>query len=200
MPEAPTDFAKWIDEGLARRGRGAATELAKLLRLSPDKVSKLRDGARQPKAAELPVIEQFLGEASPARERGRAAGSTVPIVGYVGAGASEHRYAVAQGALDEIAAPLGATDKTVAVEIRGDSLGELFDRWVAFYDDVRTPVTDDLLGKLCVVGLADDRVLIKKIRPTRVPGLYDLTSDNAEPIRNVRIEWAARVKIMAPRN
>ncbi len=86
----------------------------------------------------------------------------------------------------------------MAVEIRGNSLGELFDRWLVFYDDVRRPVTEDLIGKLCVVGLADGRVLIKKIgRSTN--GLYDLLSEKEPPIENAVIEWAARVNAMAPR-
>lgn len=204
MAAPPTNVANWIDIGLARLGRGAATRLANLLNLSPDKVAKMRHGERQPKATELPVIEQFLGEAAPMRS-GRSTrigttAATVPIVGYVGAGASAYRYAVAQGDLDDVAAPAGATEKTVAVEIRGHSLGELFDRWVAFYDDVRTPITNDLIGKLCVVGLADERVLIKKVKRGKTPGLFDLISENAEPIRDVAVEWAARVKTMAPRN
>src|SRR5919108_5510200 len=46
----------------------------------------------------------------------------VPVVGYVGAGAEAHFYAVAQGGLDLVDQPAGASDTTVAVEIRGDSL------------------------------------------------------------------------------
>lgn len=123
----------------------------------------------------------------------------VPIKGYVGAGAEAHFYAVAQGDLDEVEAPDGCNPDTVAVEIRGESLGSLFDRWLVFYDDVRRPVTPDLIGRLCVVGLADERVLVKKIRRGH-GGLYDLHSNSGEePIRGVAIEWAARVKVMMPR-
>lgn len=122
----------------------------------------------------------------------------VRIVGYVGAGATAHFYAVAQGELDEVAAPEATTTETVAVEIRGNSLGELFDRWLIFYDDVRRPVTSDLIGHLCVVGLADERVLVKKIRRAR-GNFFDLHSNTEEPMRSVAIEWAARVKLMVPR-
>lgn len=125
-------------------------------------------------------------------------GAMVRVVGYVGAGAAAHYYAVAQGDLDEVPAPEGATADTVAVEIRGNSLGELFDRWLVFYDQVRRPVTPDLIGRLCVVGLADERVLVKKLRRGR-DGLFDLFSNTEEPIRGVAVEWAARVLNMAPR-
>ncbi|CAL8981571.1 hypothetical protein RHODOP_04504 [Rhodoplanes sp. P11] len=123
----------------------------------------------------------------------------VPIKGYVGAGAETHYYAVAQGDLDEVEAPDGSTPDTVAVEIRGESLGSLFDRWLIFYDDVRRPVTDDLIGKLCVVGLADDRILVKRIRRGR-NGLFDLESNrDDDTIKNVKVEWAAKVRLMTPK-
>lgn len=123
---------------------------------------------------------------------------TVRLVGYVGAAAEAHFYAVDQENLDEVPAPEGATPSTVAVEIRGTSLGALFDRWLVFYDDVRRPVTADLIGKLCVVGLDDERVLIKKIKRGR-EGRFTLLSNTEEPIHNAVIEWAARVKTMVPR-
>ena len=80
-----------------------------------------------------------------------------------------------------------------------ESLGALFDRWLVFYDDRREPVTQDLIGRLCIIGLADDRVLVKKLRPSRTNGLYHLLSNTEEPILDAAVEWAARVKIMVPR-
>lgn len=122
--------------------------------------------------------------------------ATVPLVGYVGAGAAAHF--VPSGQLGEVDRPDWASSTTVAVEIRGDSLGPLFDRWIVYYDDVRRPVTPDLLGKLCVVGLVDGRVLIKKLRRGKGK-TFDLLSQNEEPIRAVLVEWAGLVKQMVPR-
>lgn len=124
----------------------------------------------------------------------------VPVAGYVGAGASAHYYAVSQGDLDRVPAPPDSDVHTVAVEIKGDSIGPLFNQWLIFYDDVRSPVTPDLIGRLCVVGLTDDRVVVKKIRKSKTAGLFDLISnDDRENITGVKIVWAARVKHMAPR-
>src|SRR5215510_7764302 len=95
----------------------------------------------------------------------------VPVAGYVGAGAEAHFYAVAQGDLDEVDAPEGSTKETVAVEIRGDSLGTFFDRWLVFYDDVRS----------------------------RVHGQFNLVSQAEPPITDATVDWAARVKSMTPR-
>jgi hypothetical protein len=121
---------------------------------------------------------------------------TVPLVGYVGAGSAAHF--VPSGQLGEVDRPEWANSTTVAVEIRGESLGPLFDQWIVYYDDVRRPVTSDLIGKLCVVGLADGRVLIKKLKRGKGK-TFDLLSQAEEPIRNVVIEWAGRVKQMVPR-
>ena len=124
----------------------------------------------------------------------------VPVVGYVGAGAAAHYYAVSQGDLDRVPAPPDSDAQTVAVEIKGDSIGPLFNQWLIFYDDVRSPVTPDLIGRLCVIGLMDDRVVVKKIRKAKTAGLFDLISnDDRENITDVEIVWAARVKHMAPR-
>jgi hypothetical protein len=124
----------------------------------------------------------------------------VDLVGYVGAGAETHFFND-DGPLDEVAAPIGSTEKTVAVEIRGDSLGSFFDRWLVFYDDVHRPIsmTSDLVNKLCVVGLEDGRILIKKIQRSKAKGFFHLLSQTEPPILDVRIEWAAKVKHMVPR-
>jgi hypothetical protein len=122
------------------------------------------------------------------------------VVGYVGAGAETHIYDVPPGDLDEVDAPTGSNEATVAVEIRGNSLGSLFNRWLVFYDQVRRPVTSDLIGDLCVVGLEDGRILIKLIQRGRAEGLYNLISQTEAPIRDVAIEWAAKVTTMSPRS
>lgn len=124
---------------------------------------------------------------------------TVPLVGYVGAGAATTFFPQDNGHLDDVPAPDGSSDATVAVEIRGNSLGSFFDRWIVYYDDVRRPVTSDLINKLCVVGLDDGRILIKKIQRGKTRGYHHLLSQTEDPIFDVVIEWAARVKSMVPR-
>lgn len=124
----------------------------------------------------------------------------VPIVGYVGAGSATTLYGEGQGNLGEIVGPEGTTDRTVAVEIRGESLGPFFDGWLVFFDDVRSPVTDDIIGKLCVVGLADGRVLIKRlIRSRGTRSLFHLYGQFGDPLLDVAVKWAAQVKSVMPR-
>jgi hypothetical protein len=175
-----------IKEGLKKPGK-SKQGLAEALGRQPSAVTALLKGDRQLKAREIPIVRAYLN-LGPRR--------MVPLVGYVAAGAEAHF--VAAGELGEVEAPDDATGTTVAVEIRGESLGALFDHWLIFYDQVRRPVTADLIGRLCVVGLADGRVLVKKIQRSRTKGLFHLVSNTEGPILDVAIEWAARVKHMAP--
>lgn len=146
-------------------------------------------------AARYDVSPEWLlwGRESPARKR------TVPLVGYVAAGSEAHFYSSADSGLDEVEAPAGSTENTRAAEIRGTSLGPLFERWLIFYDDVRTPVTPDLIGKLCIVGLPGGMVLVKKLKSSPVPGFFHLESNTEPTLNDQEVLWAALVKQMMPR-
>ncbi len=124
----------------------------------------------------------------------------VPVVGYVGAGGQAHLYAVAQGDLDRVHPPPGASDTTVAVEVRGNSLGPTFDRWLVFYDSVQRPPTPELIGELCAVGTTDGRILIKQLQRGRADGRYNLLALDQPTIADAGIAWAARIDHMACRS
>lgn len=123
----------------------------------------------------------------------------IPVLGYVGAGSEAHFYGQGQGPVDEAPMPANGTLDTVAVEIRGDSLGPFFNRWLVYYDNVRLPPTLDQVGHLCVVGLPDDRVLIKRLARGSRLGLFHLLSQADSPIEDVTVSWAALVKGIVPR-
>lgn len=177
--------------------------LAAIIGVKQPTISRLMKGA-EPKQTTYENIREAAiryGVASEADVRSddvataldRTPGRTLKVKGYVGAGGVAHYYAVSEGDLGEVPASDNDPASAVAVEIMGTSLGRFFDRWYAVYDDVRAPVTDDLIGQLCVVGLDDDRVLIKKIR--RSGKRFDLISNDPaeEPILGVKIAWAAKV-------
>jgi len=67
------------------------------------------------------------------------------------------------------------------------------------YDELRRPVTADLIGKECVVGLPDGRILVKKIHRSKSRGLFHLYGNFGDPILDTPIDWAARIRSMAPR-
>jgi hypothetical protein len=123
---------------------------------------------------------------------------SIPVVGYVGAGAQAHYYAVSEGHLDEIERPELFHENTVILEIRDDDLGPLFNRWRVFFDEVREPVTPDLFGYLCVVAVSDGRIMLRQVRPGEAEGRYNLVAQVGPPLLNVSVEWAAKVRTILP--
>lgn len=211
MSDPQIDLKRWFFEKTSPHGTKA--KLAEATGYTPTQISRMRNFETDDpkKRQEIPLdmiakAAKFFGELPPGFQGMREwlddsepAPLTVPLVGYVGAGATAHFYASADSPDEWVDAPDGATADTVAVEIRGDSLGSLFDQWLVYYDEVRSPVTPDLIGRLCVVGLLNDQVLVKRIRRSKTPGLYHLESNTEGPIFDVEIAWAARVKSMVPR-
>jgi transcriptional regulator with XRE-family HTH domain len=123
----------------------------------------------------------------------------ISIVGFVGAGAEAHFYGNGDNPNEETDAAPGSNEKTVAVEIRGTSLGPMFDKALVFYDEKRDPPTPDMLRKLCVVGLTDGRVLIKQLLNGSIVGKFHLLSQTEGMIENAALEWAAIVRAIVPR-
>ena len=191
----------WIREGL-KQTRKTRSGLAKALGRSPSAITDLLNGSRRLRAEEIAVVADYLGIEPPRLVGGgRAQHPTgkVPLVGFVGAGAVAHYYGDGQGPFDDVAAPDAASVNTVAVQIRGHSLGALFDNWLVFYDDIHDPPGDSLVGRMCVCGLADGRVLIKALKRGQIPGLWTLLSNTEPPIYDVALDWAALVREMRPR-
>lgn len=124
---------------------------------------------------------------------------SVPVVGFVGAGSVATLFSEGQGPFDEVEPPADSTPQTVGLGIRGASLGPAFDEGIVFYDDVRSPVTPDLHGRLCVVGLNDGRVLVKILRSAGDGSFHLFSNTMDEPMLNEDVAWAARVKDVRPR-
>lgn len=183
-----------------RRFRKAASlsleELADLAGLSASQVSRIERGEREATLTDLRNFAKVLKVPVAAL----VADAPVLVVGYVGAGAAAVFFQDGQGALEEVERPPEASDHTVAVVVRGESMaGTAEDGWLLYYDDVRTPPSEDLFGRLCVVGLIDGRVIVKRLQPGRSRGRYDLYSSTAKPLLDQEVEWAALVTWIKPR-
>lgn len=196
------DLAERLKDARIKKGYRSAAAAARAMGVPSPTYSGHENGTTPPPRDKLAqyatafgtTVDYLLtGKGRPPRKR------MVPLVGHVGAGALAHIYAGDQGELDRVEAPDGSNDNTVAVEIRGESLGSFFNQWLVFYDDRREPVTHSMIGKLCVVGLADGRTLIKKLRAGQLPGHWTLESQFEPPIYDAVVEWAAVVKSMVPR-
>lgn len=123
---------------------------------------------------------------------------TVAVAGYVGAGDRVFTFDgdTMDGALEEIDIDIDPGEPVEAVIVRGNSqYPSLFDRDIIVYR--RDPVPPDtLIGKQCVVRLADGRTLVKTIRRGSAPGFWNLESFNAPPEEDVVIERAVPVRII----
>jgi len=188
----------WIERGLRKPGK-TQSGLARALGRNPSTVTALLKGQRRLQLHEIAMVAEYLEVTPPSDlgSNGSATTATVPVVGYVGAGGEAH-FAGGQGPFDEISAPYGSTKATVAVRIKGDSLGYAFDGWYAVYDDRHNPPADSDIGKMCVCGLDDERVLIKTLRPGQLRDRWTLYSNTAPPIYDQIVLWAAPVKALVP--
>jgi len=123
---------------------------------------------------------------------------TVRLVGKVGAGAEVHLFDgdMSSERIDEVEAPPGADEATVAVIVEGDSMYPRYlERETIYYR--RADATGDpasLIGREVVVRLADGRTFVKVLRRGSSPGYFTLDSYNASSMEDVVIEWAVPVK------
>lgn len=165
-----------------------------------DTVNKIATGKRRLTSDEMVQVARITGYPLPPVDSGDGEqdGNGIPLIGFVGAGAVLVEFETG-GVLEWVPMVEDATEHTKALGIRGQSLGEIFEDWIVYYDEVRDTVTPAMLGRLCVLGLPDGRQMVKKVRAGREPGTFDLYSNVETPIYGVEIEWAALVKTMRQR-
>ncbi len=174
-------------------------------------VSRWERGA-PPDDAHIVRLAELAGQHPAAFRYGRLPGTgpealslpphIVSVVGYVGAG--QEIFALddhALGAsLEEVEAPEGVgRDTMVAVRVRGDSMHPLRDGWLLFYRRDQHGVPEACLNRLCIVKLADDGpILVKELHRGYREGHFVLSSWNAPPLEDVRLDWAAPVLSIRP--
>ncbi len=181
-------------------------QLADLVGLSVPYVSRLEKGERN---LAVKHIDKFAAALGVPRERiltiaDNAPAAGVPVVGLAGAGPDASvLFGSGQGTADMAPAPPTWTPTTVALEVRGNSMrGIAFDGWFVYYDNTRGQITEDMIGQPCVIGLPDERVVVKIPFFGRQPGTFDLESSNQtiDTMRDQRVEWASIVTAIVPRN
>ena len=173
--------------------------LSREIKVSQPTISRWKKGA-EPKTNHLRKLLGLAKKLQVVPEHATEDDFSVPIVGYVGAG-GEIDYAEGQGPFGYAEMPpKNASPTLVAVIVRGDSMsGQLEDGWTVYYDKRQEPPTEALMGKLCVIGLGDGKVLVKRLLPGRLKGCYDLYSANGGPLLDQPVEWAARVAWIEPK-
>jgi transcriptional regulator with XRE-family HTH domain len=194
------DLGKRLAEARRRAGYTSASAAARSLGMPVPTYAAHENGSRAPEretaqkyAKRFKVTLDWLLNGRPTHFP-----PTVPLVGYVGEGGLAYFYGNTQVPLDQVSAPEGASEETVAIEVRGDGLGIFLNSWVFFYEHVRRGVPSDLIGQVCVVCLPDERVFVRKIKRSRIKGLFNLYGQYGEPTYDTGVVWAARVIHMAP--
>lgn len=193
-----TDYQALTKAILKKTGEKQA-QLAERLGVSQPSISRWVNGF-PPELHHADIIDSEARRLRIGNRKPGANVTSVPVVGYVGAGGTI--------AFDESQGPFGEADmppksgssSLVAVIVRGDSMsGVLEDGWTVYYEDRRDPPDETLHAKLCIVGLKDGRVLIKNLYPGRKTRHYDLHSANAPVLLDQLVEWAAKITWIAPK-
>lgn len=167
--------------------------LADLMGISRITLNRLENGKRD-------IKSEYLESAAKALEIAVAdlfAKPTIPVVGYVGAGAEVFAvddYAKGDG-MDQIEPEGYYSQSAVAVIIRGNSMYDQYhDGDILVYDERRGDVENFVGRRECIVGLADDRIMVKRVIRGSADGLFTLTSSNFPPISDVAVMWCARIR------
>lgn len=193
--KAGMDHASIVKQLLSETGWNQ-TELARQIGVTQPTISCWLDGAELTANHEKKLMRVAIKHAI-VSEDASVDGFGAEIVGYVGAG-GEVVYETGQPPFGIAPMPpkqQRAGRKLVALVVRGDSMsGFVEDGSIVYYDERRTPPSESLIGRLCVVGMADGKVLLKKLLPGRRSGFYTLYSVNSDPMLDQNVIWAARVR------
>lgn len=136
------------------------------------------------KAFEVPVYALLEG------------GDTVPMRGV---GGPDLDGAIVWEESGVAPSPIGGSPNTAAIHVRGGVLrGIATEGWVLYFEDLREPVSENTIGELSVVALADGAVLIRTPRPGSRPGVFHLESANQPTLYDAEVLWAAIVSSIIP--
>jgi transcriptional regulator with XRE-family HTH domain len=175
-------------------------ELAERMGTTRNQLAKLEGGARRLSDVWIDRAAKALGV--DAGQLVTASAQGVPIVGDVGAGGLVSYSGEPQGALDMASRPPDASEATVAVNVKGDSMpGVAEDGWLIYYDERVAGIPAEWIGQICVVWLSDgDRVYVKRVYRGKDPGTFDLISTGSNaPMRDEEVDWSAKVTWIKPR-
>ncbi len=124
----------------------------------------------------------------------------VPIVGRVGADPEGVvLFATGQTAGDLAPIPPGGTSRAVALQVVGHSMTGLADNGgLIYFEDQRTPPSEDMLGHVVVVEIDTEEVLVKRLLRGSRKGRYDLESVVGPVRHDCRVRWAAHITAIVP--
>jgi transcriptional regulator with XRE-family HTH domain len=200
-PSKITRFPNRIAALREARGWSNREALVAASGLSYEVIAKLERGETRLKVDQVRRLADALGvEDTALTAEIDAPDRRVPVVGYVGAGTEVFPFDdfPAGSGLRRVRCPDGLDPlRTVAVQVRGDSMFPLSEGSILFYRKVAEGVPFEAVGQMCIVKLAGDGpMLVKHLRRGYTRGRYNLLSNNAAPREDAEIEWAAPVLVV----
>ncbi|MRI57355.1 LexA family transcriptional regulator [Methylobacterium sp. DB1607] len=201
----PNRIAEW------REARGLSQEdLADAAGISSGYLSRMERGERNVSLKNLAKIAQALRV--PERDlvtdtptnSGLLPEATevfrVPLGGrIVGGGAIDVSTAQHEPGLEyEIELSVRVPDATVAYQVVGESMMPVYRPDTVIICRAHTQDIEPLVGKELAVATVDHGRMLKTVHRGSKPGHYDLESFNASTMRDVRLEWVARIAAIIP--
>lgn len=201
-----TSISDWLNDALSSAGlsqSGLAEALDRRLPKTVNRstVNKMALGTRGISAEEMLLISEITGFPLPADA---GAPPTISIAGKVGAGAQVPVFdAYEKGDGPQVECPPGiGPHGVVAVEVEGDSMEPVYSAGdLLFYSrNGHDSVPDEVIGHKCVCEDVDGMGWVKQVKAGDEPGLFHLLSLNPTGANmwNVRLKWAARVRLHWP--
>lgn len=186
-------YHEWLDHNLRTQKKSGKTqkELAKLLGISPSGVSEMAAGKREIGLHYVQIMSEFFKVSPPQL----AEAFPVPVIGKIGAGGNISTVC------ENLTSPLFTAHvdfhpkpTTIAYQISGDSMFPKYKDGDIIFVDSRGDPPELIVGSDAVIFIEDEGRFLKEIARGSQPGLFDLISHNAPPMRDKQIRWASRVK------
>ena len=181
---------KQMIEALERTGKSKGG-MAVHLGLRNSAITEIIQGVRHVKAEEMPLIIEYL-------ELDR-----VPIMGRIGAGGDiqpDYEQVVADE-LGQVRVPIAMPGELVAFEVKGESMAPRYDPGdivVVWAEQKRA--TETFYGEEAAVRTKDGKRYLKTIMQGKTRSAVTLTSFNAKPISNVKLEWIGEIYLVIRAN
>lgn len=211
MSERGDDFIEGLKVVMAKRGIKPAP-LSVAAGHSNSMIRDLIRNGSSPKLSSAMSIAKALGMSLEeimlyARDPEAAERGSISLAGQVGAGAQIPLFDTfgKDGDGPQVECPPGLSPHgIVAVEIVGDSMEPLYSEGdVLFYARAtHEGVPSEAIGRRCVCEDIDGMAWVKQVKPGDEPGTFNLIALNpysATTRQNVRLKWAAPIKLHWPK-
>lgn len=201
MPSNREVIREWLLANLRAKGRGARGALAAFLGLRTEAISRMVSESGEPRevgAEELLRMAEFFGKPPPGHDAPAESPErrSIPVMGFIGAGASvepDFEQVPPEGFYD-VEVPIGVPDDAIGFEVKGPSMQPAYnDGDVIVVRAEQKRSTEGLMGDEAAIRTYDGKRYIKSVFAGSKRHLYTLTSLNAPPIVDVRIQWASEI-------